>query len=75
MLDAVAPSLLERLPKAPPPHMILTPPQLALASTSIGPVAPTWRAFGFKSSCKVVPFTGDNPASMCGVVILPAPCA
>ncbi|XP_054621755.1 xylulose kinase isoform X2 [Dunckerocampus dactyliophorus] len=40
-----------------------------LPSVSVlGPVSPYWvRRFGFSDSCRVVAFTGDNPASLAGM--------
>ncbi|XP_078087645.1 xylulose kinase isoform X1 [Mustelus asterias] len=55
-LDACAPGLKEKLGAPLPSHSIL------------GSVSPYYvKRFGFNSECKVVAFTGDNPASLAGM--------
>ncbi|XP_060681625.1 xylulose kinase [Hemiscyllium ocellatum] len=55
-LDACAPDLKEKLGVPLPSHCIL------------GPVSPYYvKRFGFNSECKVIAFTGDNPASLAGM--------
>ncbi|XP_059496087.1 xylulose kinase isoform X3 [Stegostoma tigrinum] len=55
-LDACAPGLKEKLGVPLPSHTIL------------GSVSPYYvKRFGFSSECKVIAFTGDNPASLAGM--------
>ncbi|XP_038654419.1 xylulose kinase isoform X4 [Scyliorhinus canicula] len=55
-LDACAPGLKEKLGAPLPSHSIL------------GSVSPYYvKRFGFNSECKVIAFTGDNPASLAGM--------
>uniref|UniRef100_UPI00398E9614 xylulose kinase isoform X2 n=1 Tax=Pristiophorus japonicus TaxID=55135 RepID=UPI00398E9614 len=55
-LDACAPGLKEKLGAPQPSHSIL------------GPISPYYvKRFGFNSDCKVIAFTGDNPASLAGM--------
>uniref|UniRef100_A0A8C3U1K0 Xylulose kinase n=1 Tax=Catharus ustulatus TaxID=91951 RepID=A0A8C3U1K0_CATUS len=55
-LDACAPGLEERLGCPVPSHSVL------------GPISPYYsQRYGFSPDCKVVAFTGDNPASLAGM--------
>uniref|UniRef100_A0A6I8PAU1 Xylulose kinase n=1 Tax=Ornithorhynchus anatinus TaxID=9258 RepID=A0A6I8PAU1_ORNAN len=55
-LDACAPGLEKKLGNPVPPHSVL------------GTVAPYYsHRYGFDPGCKVVAFTGDNPASLAGM--------
>ncbi|XP_037239672.1 xylulose kinase isoform X3 [Falco biarmicus] len=55
-LDACAPGLEEKLGYPVPSHSVL------------GPVSPYYnQRYGFSPDCKVVAFTGDNPASLAGM--------
>ncbi|XP_030085508.2 xylulose kinase isoform X4 [Serinus canaria] len=55
-LDACAPGLEERLGCPVPSHSVL------------GPISPYYsQRYGFSPDCKIVAFTGDNPASLAGM--------
>ncbi|XP_062900553.1 xylulose kinase isoform X1 [Mobula hypostoma] len=55
-LDACAPGLKEKLGVPLPSHSVL------------GSISPYFvKRFGFSSECKVIAFTGDNPASLAGM--------
>ncbi|XP_040446165.1 xylulose kinase isoform X2 [Falco naumanni] len=55
-LDACAPGLEEKLGYPVPSHSVL------------GPISPYYnQRYGFSPDCKVVAFTGDNPASLAGM--------
>ncbi|XP_067871235.1 xylulose kinase isoform X1 [Heterodontus francisci] len=55
-LDACAPGLKEKLGAPQPSHSVL------------GSISPYYvKRFGFNSECKVIAFTGDNPASLAGM--------
>ncbi|XP_071590757.1 xylulose kinase isoform X3 [Heliangelus exortis] len=55
-LDACAPGLEEKLGCPVPSHSIL------------GPISPYYsQRYGFSPDCKIVAFTGDNPASLAGM--------
>ncbi len=52
--DAIAPSLLGKLPTPAP------------STTIVGKISPYFGKFGFSPETKIVAFTGDNPASLVG---------
>ncbi|NXV82796.1 XYLB kinase, partial [Atlantisia rogersi] len=55
-LDACAPGLEEKLGCPVPSHSVL------------GPISPYYsQRYGFSPDCKIVAFTGDNPASLAGM--------
>ncbi|XP_062424767.1 xylulose kinase isoform X1 [Rhea pennata] len=55
-LDACAPGLVEKLGCPVPSHSVL------------GPISPYYiKRYGFSPDCKIVAFTGDNPASLAGM--------
>ncbi|NWX83908.1 XYLB kinase, partial [Nothoprocta pentlandii] len=55
-LDACAPGLAEKLGYPVPSHSVL------------GPISPYYvKRYGFSPDCKIVAFTGDNPASLAGM--------
>ncbi|XP_042657694.1 xylulose kinase isoform X2 [Tyto alba] len=55
-LDACAPGLEEKLGCPVPSHSVL------------GPISPYYsQRYGFSPACKIVAFTGDNPASLAGM--------
>lgn len=56
LLDATAPGLVEKLPRA------------AATTTVTGPISDYFvRRFGFSPQCRCALFTGDNPASLVGM--------
>ncbi|XP_066583123.1 xylulose kinase isoform X2 [Prorops nasuta] len=56
LLEACAPNLREKLGKPAPSY------------SNIGPISPYFvERFGFDESCRIIAFTGDNPASLIGM--------